>query len=749
VAPRLVELSFIRFILPLNKSCLRRRREVGIRKVRLSAILLVFLILVPIVCLPANAASPSAQTVEVKKLVDESNYKETLFVITSNGTTYHIIVQANITEVGNETYIGLSATLYNPANETITASARTPDTFPSTPFYNGVVTAWDFHLDAWVVSELKRWLPVVIVVALVAQVLIIIYNKLTADASTLALDTLETLAFGGPFIYASVPWVLLTLLNGDTNSDGSFDMYVPIWPPSPLINLLLNKEYFVATGSATAPYWWVIVEKEVYTDIPIPFDGVWRIVWFTYWEADLYSTPPHYTGPAAAFQWTPNQPIVNATVTFASTSSDPDGSITNYTWSLGDGGQKTTQSFTYNYNQVGKYNVTLTVADNHGLTNSTTQTVSVQPAPLAQLNAYPDNLEVNVTIGKNATVQFAVGEISNQTDLHNVNFNASDLTNYFNNGTISLGNITFNKNAITVPKGTYTNVSTTFNAPLGSPIGVYSGNITVTSDNGGNKTIFTDLTVYGPPIANFTWSPLTPKVGNVVTFDGSSSVPGGGSILTYAWNFGDGQMGSGNTTVHTYATAATYTVTLNVTDTNGLWSIKQEQVQVVTVDTSPPTTTLIIGDPKCNTTKKMSVIPSTPFTLNATDPDGKTDVDSIFYKVYNATLQGAFQKYSEPFNLTGCKNGNYTIAYYSVDKAGNIESTKEVNVTLCRAYDNPGDVTGDGKVNIYDITMICMAYDSKPGDPNWNPIVDFCPSDWSHDVINIFDVVTCLQYYGP
>lgn len=728
--------------LSVKQIVLGKKREVGIGKVRFSAILLVFLILVPTVCLPANAAN-FAQNVAVTKLVDESDYKETLFVITTSDNTYHIIVQASISQVGNETIINLNATLYNPANETITALVRTPDTLTDAPYYNGPVTAFRLHLENWQVIGLDIALVAVMVVAIIFQAYDIIEDYIAHPI----LQTLETLFFGGPFIYASLPWVMLTLLQDTSPVDGSVNLYFPYLPLSVHVNLILKNQYFVATDF----HWWRISEHQVYTDIWTPW-GHYRIVWYTYYVAQIYSTRSVHTPlpPTTQFVWNPNQPVAGETVNFTSTSFAQQGAtITTYQWKLGDGGQKSTPSFNYTYNNGGVYNVTLQVTDSNGLSGFVSHNLTVQNVVAAALRVVPTDLKVSVQAGKTVNTELLVGETLNQTDLTNVNFRAFDLTNSFDNQTISSGNITFNTNAITVTKGTYTNVTVTFNAPSGSPIGWYSGNLTATSGNGGNATVFADLFVYGPPTANFTWSPLIPKVGDVVTFDGSSSVPGGGSILTYAWNFGDGQTGSGNTTVHTYATAATYTVTLNVTDTNGLWSIKQEQVQVVTVDTSPPTTTLIIGDPKCNTTKKMSVIPSTPFTLNATDPDGKTDVDSTFYKVYNATLQGAFQKYSEPFNLTGNKNGNYTIAYYSVDKAGNIESTKKVNVTLCRAYDNPGDVTGDGKVNIYDITMICMAYDSKLGDPNWNPIVDFCPSDWSHDVINIFDVVTCLQYYGP
>jgi hypothetical protein len=163
------------------------------------------------------------------------------------------------------------------------------------------------------------------------------------------------------------------------------------------------------------------------------------------------------------------------------------------------------------------------------------------------------------------------------------------------------------------------------------------------------------------------------------------------------------------------------------------------------LDTNPPVTTLTIGDPKYVSTTTL-VIPSTPFTLNATDDISK--VNYTLYRVYNKTFSWGWVQHSSNFTftpfLTGYKNGNYTIAYHSVDFANNTEPIKNENVTLCRSYDNLGDLTGNGEVDIYDITIICVAYDSKPGDPSWNPIVDFVPDN----IINIFDVVTCLQYYN-
>lgn len=66
-------------------------------------------------------------------------------------------------------------------------------------------------------------------------------------------------------------------------------------------------------------------------------------------------------------------------VTFTSTSYDVDGSIANYTWNFGDGNTSYDDNPVHTYAQENKqYTVTLTVTDNLGLTNSTTQTIKTQ-----------------------------------------------------------------------------------------------------------------------------------------------------------------------------------------------------------------------------------------------------------------------------------------------------------------------------------------------------------------------------------
>jgi PKD repeat protein len=54
-----------------------------------------------------------------------------------------------------------------------------------------------------------------------------------------------------------------------------------------------------------------------------------------------------------------------------------------------------------------------------------------------------------------------------------------------------------------------------------------------------------------------------------VAFDGSTSSDADGSIVSYAWTFGDGGNATGATATHTYMTAGNYSAVLKVTDNQG------------------------------------------------------------------------------------------------------------------------------------------------------------------------------------
>jgi PKD repeat protein len=89
--------------------------------------------------------------------------------------------------------------------------------------------------------------------------------------------------------------------------------------------------------------------------------------------------------------------------------------------------------------------------------------------------------------------------------------------------------------------------------------------LTVSNSSGKSDTDTTMVTVRPanhPPTASFTFttSDLT------VNLNASGSSDTDGTISSYAWDFGDGNSGSGKTTSHEYTAADTYSVELTVTD---------------------------------------------------------------------------------------------------------------------------------------------------------------------------------------
>ena len=113
--------------------------------------------------------------------------------------------------------------------------------------------------------------------------------------------------------------------------------------------------------------------------------------------------------------------------------------------------------------------------------------------------------------------------------------------------------------------------------------GIYSVALNVTNDKGLWDTESKDVTVYGPPVANFTFSPSQPGVGESVTFNASASYdPDGGDIISYEWDFGDETTSTETDPIitHKFFVAGTYTVSLNVTDDEGSTNATSDTVTV-------------------------------------------------------------------------------------------------------------------------------------------------------------------------
>ncbi len=260
--------------------------------------------------------------------------------------------------------------------------------------------------------------------------------------------------------------------------------------------------------------------------------------------------------PVPAFNFSPSDPRVRQGVFFdASTSSDPDGEIVDYRWSLGNGIIRSGVTLAYAYPGAGTYNVVLTVTDDNGLSASTAQTVTVagNQLPTAAFSISPSNPRINDRI------VFDGGGSSDP------------------DGTIEDWRWQFGDRATTTARGR--TVEHRYTAA-----GTYQVVLEVTDSDGGTDFETQSVTVsdLSPPNAAFTVNPSSPRIAEPIVFDASTSSAGDAAIEIYRWTFGNGETGTGRSIQHRYFAAGTYLVTLTVTDVNGLADSTSRSVTVST-----------------------------------------------------------------------------------------------------------------------------------------------------------------------
>jgi PKD repeat protein len=134
-----------------------------------------------------------------------------------------------------------------------------------------------------------------------------------------------------------------------------------------------------------------------------------------------------------------------------------------------------------------------------------------------------------------------------------------------------------------------------------------------------------------PPVAVFDYSPKTVIVGQLVTFNGSASYDPDGSIVDWAWNFGEAPTASGPIATHTYASQGNYTVTLTVTDNDGNSSSTSKVVPVYAYQPA-----MLYIDP-ANITD-TTLLPPTIITINVTVNYVTNMYDYKFKLTYNTEM---------------------------------------------------------------------------------------------------------------
>jgi len=121
--------------------------------------------------------------------------------------------------------------------------------------------------------------------------------------------------------------------------------------------------------------------------------------------------------------------------------------------------------------------------------------------------------------------------------------------------------------------------------------GYYTLRLTVwdSGDEFGNSPIKTDsttasVTIIGntPPTAGFTYSPLNPTTQETVNFIDTSTM-GDATIVGWSWNFGGDGTSTSQHSTHLFSDNGIYSVSLEVTDSNGEIDIKTRIVNVLNI----------------------------------------------------------------------------------------------------------------------------------------------------------------------
>lgn len=314
--------------------------------------------------------------------------------------------------------------------------------------------------------------------------------------------------------------------------------------------------------------------------------------------------------------------------------------ITSYEWDFGNGQVSSLATPEVVYTNSGVYTAKLTVTDSLNRTHSKTQTISVFDSlpPVANFSFDIDSYVAPATAQFNAELS-TPGSFDGNIALYEWDFGG-------------LGS------------AVGANPSFVFNES-----GVVNVTLKVTDDRGktAQKTIPLEVFSEPTPVAKIIqntdsgYRPLT------VTFDGSDSTASNvtGEIVSYNWNFGNGQTATGPNPNFTFTDQGLFTITLEIVDDLGRSASTQAQVNVLPVN--PPLADFFI--------ESETQYPHVPvdITLDASGSDaGGSAIVSYLWNMGDGTTKTGVNishRYSNP--------GSYEILL-TVENSDGEKSTKAI-----------------------------------------------------------------------
>jgi PKD repeat protein len=261
-----------------------------------------------------------------------------------------------------------------------------------------------------------------------------------------------------------------------------------------------------------------------------------------------------------------------------------DSNIVKYTWDFGDGETIQSRSITHSFDSSGEHEVTLTVQDGEGNEDSATLELIVVDdgaVPVANISADTQSGTVPLTV---------IFDGSGSTDVD------GDIVQYawdFDGD----GEIDEAGDVVTYIYG---------------EAGIYNASLIVTDSAGNTGGDSIEIGVEEQGITAVLEADLTSgEVPLTVEFDASGSSYREGEIVSYEYDFGDGQTYTGNSSIsYKYTTVGTYTASITVVGDDGTTDTAETVITIrpvsltscFTVNTNSGTAPVYLSvDPSCST----------------------------------------------------------------------------------------------------------------------------------------------------
>ena len=329
--------------------------------------------------------------------------------------------------------------------------------------------------------------------------------------------------------------------------------------------------------------------------------------------------------PTASFYSNTSSGYSPLVVQFVDTSKN----ATSWSWNFGDNSAiSPQQNPVHTFTEAGVYTVTLTASNINGTSSTSTQIV-VSPKPVIPVASF---------------------STSSTTGIAPLSVTFTDKST----GSPTTWSWSFGDNSATSPQQ---NLVHTF-----TEAGVYTVTLTASNINGTSSTSTQIVVSPKPviPVASFSTSSTTGIAPLSVTFTDKST----GSPTTWSWNFGDNSaISAQKNTIHTFAAAGVYTITLTASNINGTSS----------------TSTQIVVSPK-------PVIPIASFDASTTSgtttnpiafTDASTNIPTSWSWNFGDGTTATTQNVSHRFT----KAGKYTVSLTVKNVAGSAKATKTVTIS--------------------------------------------------------------------